>query len=379
MATDNVLFLPALSISEAAVGTNGSPPLDNNVKIVAGWDGTNVHTLLTDNTGKLLISNSSIPALGQATMANSLPVVIASDQSAVAITAAALPLPAGAATAANQTTEIGHLASIDAAINAPLSVSVTSSVLPTGAATETTLASIDSQLSSGISVSVSASALPTGAATAANQATEIAALASIDSKLTAPLAVDGSGFTQPISAAALPLPAGAATEATLATRASEATLATRASEATLATLATEATLSAINTKLVQLALGSQLSAASLAVVIASDQSAVPVTPAVSPLVTQDYGSIDAGSLTGSFATIMTTTAAAKIIAIFSSLDQPVTVSLDGGTTSIVNLDGESVVFDLGTSGMNLASGAVIQVKYSGSAPTTGSIRVSVLG
>lgn len=35
--------------------------------------------------------------------------------------------------------------------------------------------------------------------------------------------VDGSGVTQPVSAAALPLPTGASTEATLATRASEAT------------------------------------------------------------------------------------------------------------------------------------------------------------
>jgi hypothetical protein len=42
--------------------------------------------------------------LGQKTMAGSAPVVIASDQSAIPITAAALPLPTGAATSANQTT-----------------------------------------------------------------------------------------------------------------------------------------------------------------------------------------------------------------------------------------------------------------------------------
>lgn len=56
---------------------------------------------------------------------------------------------------------------------------------------------------------------------------------------------DGSAFykpttpsdTQPISAAALPLPSGAATESTLTTRATEATLATRASETTVAALA----------------------------------------------------------------------------------------------------------------------------------------------
>lgn len=84
--------------------------------------------------------------------------------------------------------------------------------------------------------------------------------------------VDGSAVTQPISAVSLPLPTGAATEATLATRASEATLATRASEATLATLLTEAAFQArINT------LGQKTMANSTPIVIASDQSAVPVT------------------------------------------------------------------------------------------------------
>lgn len=66
--------------------------------------------------------------------------------------------------------------------------------------------------------------------------------------------VDGSAVTQPISAVSLPLPTGAATEATLATRLSEATFIAR-----------------INT------LGQKTMAASTPVVIASDQSAIPVT------------------------------------------------------------------------------------------------------
>lgn len=61
--------------------------------------------------------------------------------------------------------------------------------------------------------------------------------------------VDGSGVTQPISAASLPLPSGAATEATLAS---------------------------IDGKL-PATLGQKTSTASLAVVISSDQSALPVT------------------------------------------------------------------------------------------------------
>lgn len=74
--------------------------------------------------------------------------------------------------------------------------------------------------------------------------------------------VDGSAVTQPISAASLPLPTGAATEATLATRLADATFTSR-----------------INT------LGQKTSANSTPVVIASDQSAIPVTQGGSPTAT----------------------------------------------------------------------------------------------
>lgn len=73
-----------------------------------------------------------------------------------------------------------------------------------------------------LQVDVLSNVLPTGAATAANQVTGNASLASIDSKLTAPLSVTGPltdaqlrASAVPVSAASLPLPTGAATEATL--------------------------------------------------------------------------------------------------------------------------------------------------------------------
>jgi len=70
-----------------------------------------------------------------------------------------------------------------------------------------------------------------------------------------PLRVDPTGTTtQPISAASLPLPAGAATEATLATRLAEATFTGR-----------------INT------LGQKPAAASTPVILASDQTSIPIT------------------------------------------------------------------------------------------------------
>jgi len=102
-------------------------------------------------------------APGQQLMAASVPVAIASNQSALAVTAAALPLPAGAATSALQG------GGLPAALGAGGGVKV-----------------------------------------------------------------DGSGAALPVSAAALPLPAGAATQATLATLATEATVATLATQATLA-------------------------------------------------------------------------------------------------------------------------------------------------
>jgi len=100
----------------------------------------------------------------------------------------------------------------------PLSVSDTTA--------QTSLASIDGKLTSPLAVTgtfyqatqpVSAVSLPlpAGAATSTKQDTGNASLASIDSKLTNPLPVSGTFYqaTQPVSATALPLPSGASTSA----------------------------------------------------------------------------------------------------------------------------------------------------------------------
>lgn len=86
------------------------------------------------------------------------------------------------------------------------------------------LVDIASASGSPIDVDVVASVLPTGAATSALQTTGNASLASIDSKLTAPLSVTGPltdaqlrAAAVPVSAASLPLPTGAATSANQAT------------------------------------------------------------------------------------------------------------------------------------------------------------------
>ncbi len=114
-----------------------------------------------------------------------------SDSAKVYLTNTSLPLPTGASTSALQTAGNSSLSSIDSKITA----------VNTGA------------------VVVSSSVLPTGASTAANQTTGNSSLSSIDTKtpalVTGRVPVDGSAVTQPISATSLPLPAGAATQATL--------------------------------------------------------------------------------------------------------------------------------------------------------------------
>ena len=114
-----------------------------------------------------------------------------SDSAKAYLTNTSLPLPTGASTSALQTTGNNSLSSIDSKIT----------VVNTGA------------------VVVSSSVLPTGAATSALQTTGNSSLSSIDTKtpalVTGRVPVDGSAVTQPISAASLPLPAGAATQATL--------------------------------------------------------------------------------------------------------------------------------------------------------------------
>jgi hypothetical protein len=183
------------------------------------------------------------PALGSQTVANSLAVNIANN--VVPINASSLPLPAGASTSALQTTGNSSLGSIDTKItgvattalqttgNASLSsidtktpalgqqlAAASSPVVLTAAQIATltpqTNALTDAQLrASAVPVSASSLPLPTGAAT---EATLSAINTKVPSNLTVSatrLLVDNSGVVQPVSASSLPLPTGAATETTL--------------------------------------------------------------------------------------------------------------------------------------------------------------------
>jgi hypothetical protein len=176
--------------------------------------------------------NTKTPALGQALMVASTPVVIASNQSAVPISAASLPLPTGAATettlaalntktpALGQALMTASQPVVIASNQSAVPISATALPLPTGAATETTLAAINTKT------------------LAAGQALMAAS---------SPVVIASNQTAVPISASSLPLPTGAATETTLA---------------------------ALNTKMP--AQGQALMAASVPVVLASNQSAIPM-------------------------------------------------------------------------------------------------------
>lgn len=85
------------AIKAGGGGGGGDATKANQVLQIAQETAINASTASVD--GKT-------PTVGQKTMAASSPVVVASDQSAIPITAAALPLPAGASTSANQTSQI---------------------------------------------------------------------------------------------------------------------------------------------------------------------------------------------------------------------------------------------------------------------------------
>jgi uncharacterized membrane protein len=182
---------------------------------------------LDSNIGTWL--GSTAPTVGSKTSANSVPVVIASDQGAIpvsgTVTASNPSVGTNASAIPTSSTQVGG--SDGTNLQAARVFDADS-----GAGTQFVLGTILRKSASGGSVEAGTSADP--------------------------LRTDPTGTTtQPISAASLPLPSGAATETTLGTRLSDATFTNR-----------------INT------LGQKTSTNSTPVVLASDQSTVPVSGTV---------------------------------------------------------------------------------------------------
>jgi hypothetical protein len=253
-------------IAEAAVAADGGA-LPALTKVVSGYDGAAVQVLKTDAAGELQIDvlSSALPS-GAATSAaqtdgSQKTQIVDGSGNVVGSTGNALdvnvktPITVDVSLSeANDSVAVyGNDGTNNRALktdaNGELQIDVLSSALPTGAATETTLSAVSGKLpatlgqktlASGLAVSIASDqsaipasqsgtwnitnvsgtvSLPTGAATSALQTTGNTSLSNIDGKLTTTvngLSVDGSAVTQPVSAASLPLPSGAATETTLA-------------------------------------------------------------------------------------------------------------------------------------------------------------------
>lgn len=354
-----------------------------NVNNVSGTvslpTGASTSALQTTGNTSLSSIDTKTPALGQTTMAGSSPVVIASNQTAVpvsgtvtanagsgtfAVSAAALPLPAGAATSANQTTINTQTTKLNDGVDTAL-ITAGGALLVDGSGSTQPISGTVTANQGGtwninnVSGTVS---LPTGAATAANQTTLNTQTTKINdgtdtALVTAAgaLVVDGSGSTQPVSgtvtanagsgtfavsAATLPLPTGAATEATLASRLGDATFTGR-----------------INT------LGQKTMANSTPVVLSSDQSAVTVTGTVtaSGTVTANQGT--PGSTANRWPVQITdgtdlslVSAAGALLVDGSATTQPVsgTVTANAGTgnfaTNLAQVNGTTVATGSGVLG-----------------------------
>jgi hypothetical protein len=223
-------------------GTNTMPAGDTA--------GRGVFHRITDGT-----NNAAVKAASTAAVAADPALVVAiSPNNTVSVSAVSLPLPTGSATSANQTTLGSQTTKINDGTNTATVKAASTAAVASDTAIVVAISPNNPIVASNSSVSATGSAPPAQATSVGGSVTTAAPsyttgqLSSLSLTTAGGLRVDGSGSTQPVSASSLPLPTGAATETTL---------------------------SSINTK--TLAAGQAAMAASSPVVIASNQTAIPIT------------------------------------------------------------------------------------------------------
>ena len=323
-----------------------------------------------------------------------MPTVNAAQSGSWSVTVATCALPSGAATSAKQDTEIGYLTTIAGAITlGKMQVDVISSALPTGAATSakqdtiiTSLSSIDGHVD-GVegsltsidakitacntgAVVVSSSALPTGAATAARQDTGNTSLSSIDGKLPA--------LGQALAAASVPVVLTAAQVSTLtplstvaATQSGTWNVTNISGTVSLPTgAATSANQSTANTSLASIdgklpALGQALAAASVPVVLTAAQLST-LTP-VSTVTANQGGTWTVGLSAGTNGIgKLTSNSGVTIGAVELAASQTLaTVTTVTTCSTVTTLTGGGVAHDGADSGNPIKVGAKAVTSQSG--------------
>lgn len=339
--TDSVTITGSISATNSANGNTGSA-VPAQATQVAGSDGTNLRALKVSSAGVLSVDGSAttqpisgtvIANLGtiagvatEATLSalnTKVPSGLTVTSTRLLVDGSGVTQPVSGSLTVTQTTgsnlhTVVDSGAITATISGTPNVAVTSSVLPTGAATSalqttgnSSLSSIDSKtLGAGqktmansypVVIASDQSAIPiTGSITASNASigltgtavpssatfvggTDGTNLRALKVSSTGVLSVDGSAVTQPISAGALPLPAGASTSALQTSG--------------------NSSLSSIDTKTP--ALGQALAAASVPIVLTAAQlstltplSTVAVTQSTSPWVVSGTVTSNIGTTNG---------------------------------------------------------------------------------
>lgn len=180
------------------------------------------------------------------------------------------------------------------------------------------------------------------------------------------VSVDGSAVTQPISAASLPLPTGAAT---LAKQPALGTAGTASADVI--------TVQGIASMTPLLVNGSGATQPISGTVTANAGTGTFTTTIASTTAAfQAEANVAFGSITNSYVTIFTPSAATKILQMRNNMNAAVSVSFDAGSTTNYILDaGDQVSLDLLANTLVMSTTA-IQVKYTVGAPTSGSFRIN---
>lgn len=268
----------------------------------------------------------------------------------------------GSSTPYTSTAQSGGKTSLDVAAYqaGTWNVGVTSSALPTGAATEATLSTLNGKVTAVDTgnVTVASSALPTGAATAANQATGNTSLSSIDGKLPAlasgRVPVDGSGVTQPVSG----------------TVSVSGTSSVNVSQVGGISTSTDFGVPGSGTQRVAALLGVGSTAASVT-------NPVPTRSQGRGVVTTFRQNLASDSLNTTYDQVVASTSAATArISVFSPIDEPLWLATGAAAS-------ESVLLYIPPGGgefdVSIASGTRVAIRSEASTYTSGYVVISLLG
>lgn len=334
--------------------------------------------------------------LGQATMAASIPVVIASNQTAIPVSGTVTATNAsvsttGSAVPASATmvggtdgTNLRALAvsaagvlSVDAsATTQPVSGTVAVSNFPATQPVSGTVTVTQGTNPWGTNVTqFGSSNIVTGTGTGGAGIPRVTV--SSDSTVTAnagsgtftvsgTVTANAGTGTLAVSAASLPLPSGAATAAKQPALGTAGT-----ASADVITVQGIASMTALKVD------GSGVTQPVSGTVTANAGTGTFTTDQITATATFQDGAIAFGSLTTNFATVITTGGALKVVQMRNNTNGVVVISLDGGSTTAYTLDsGDQVSVDLKSNGLSIPTSTALQAKYSGSAPTSGSIRIN---